>query len=206
MEKKCGLIEILMIAVMCVNIIMFTPQVGEAHCDTLGGPVVLDARKALEKGDIIPLLKWVRKEDESNIRAAFEKTLTVRSKGPESKELADMYFFETIVRIHRAGEGASYSGLKPAEAVDPAVALADKALASDSVDKLVNVLTKAIDTGIRKRFAQATEAKKQAEESIEAGRKFIEAYVIFTHYIERLHADIAGHGGHHGKASKGKNH
>ncbi|MDH3838545.1 MAG: DUF6448 family protein, partial [Desulfobacteraceae bacterium] len=109
-----------------------------AHCDTLDGPVVQTARIALEKGDVKPLLKWVRADDEKEIRVAFQKTLAVRAKGAKAKELADMYFFETLVRIHRAGEGAPYTGLKPGEAVDPAVALADKALESGSVDKLVD--------------------------------------------------------------------
>ena len=128
-----------------------------AHCDTLDGPVVQTARMALEKGDVTPVLKWIQADDEKEIRAAFQKTLTVRSKGAEARDLADMYFFETLVRIHRAGEGAPYTGLKPGEAVDPAVALADKALETGSVDKLVNILTKAMDSGIRERFQHAKE-------------------------------------------------
>jgi hypothetical protein len=43
----------------------------------------------------------------------FTKTLAVRKQSKEAKELADMYFFETLVRIHCAGEGAPYTGLKP---------------------------------------------------------------------------------------------
>jgi len=73
-----------------------------AHCDTLDGPVVAMARIALDKGDVTPLLKWVRPEEEKEIRAAFQKTLAMRAKGSEAKEFADMYFFETLVRIHRA--------------------------------------------------------------------------------------------------------
>lgn len=88
-----------------------------AHCDTLDGPVVQAARIALEKGDVRALVKWVQADDEKEIRVAFQKTLAVRAKGAEAKELADMYFFETLVRIHRAGEGAPYTGLKPGEAV-----------------------------------------------------------------------------------------
>lgn len=173
------------------------PVVTYAHCDTLDGPVVQTARIALEKSDITPLLKWVQAKDEKEIRAAFQKTLAVRVKGAEAKELADMYFFETLVRIHRAGEGAPYTGLKPGEAVDPAVALADKALESGSVDKLVDVLTKAMANGIRERFQQARERQKHAEDSVAEGRQYIEAYVIFTHYVEGLHGLIGGkHGGH----------
>ena len=88
---------------------------GWAHCDSLDGPVVMDARTALEKGDVTPVLKWVKKEHELEIRNVFEQTMTVRAKGEDAKALADMYFFETIVRIHRAGEGEAYTGLKPAK-------------------------------------------------------------------------------------------
>ena len=170
-----------------------------AHCDTLDGPVVKEAQEALAKGDITPLLKWVRADDENEIRAAFQKTLAVRAKGREAEELADMYFFETLVRIHRAGEGAPYTGLKPGQAVDPAVALADKALQEGSVDKLVEVLTKAMAHGIRERFAHAVETKKHAADSVAAGREFVEQYVVFTHYVEGLHGMIQGGAAHHGE-------
>jgi hypothetical protein len=174
-----------------------------AHCDTLDGPVVQAARIALEKGDVTPLLKWVHADDERKIRVAFQKTFAVRAKGAEAKELADMYFFETLVRIHRAGEGAPYTGLKPGKTVDPAVALADKALESGSVDKLADVLTKAMANGIRERFQHASETQEHADDSVAAGREFVEAYVIFTHYVEGLHAIIKGSGGHHGERAKG---
>ena len=170
-----------------------------AHCDTLDGPVVATARTALDKGDVTPLLKWVRAEEEDEIQAAFQKTLAVRAKGSEAKELADMYFFETLVRIHREGEGAPYTGLKPGETVDPAVALADKALANGNVDKLVNVLSNAMANGIRKRFQHAGETQKHADDSVAAGREFVESYVVFTHYVEGLHGLIKGGAAHHGK-------
>jgi hypothetical protein len=174
-----------------------------AHCDTLDGPVVQTARIALEKGDVTPLLKWVRADDEKEIRVAFQKTLAVRAKGAEAKELADMYFFETLVRIHRAGEGAPYTGLKPGEAVDPAVVLADKALETGSVNKLLDVLTKAMANGIRKRFQHTKETQKHADDSVAAGREFVEAYVIFTHYAEGLHAIIKANADHHFGGAKG---
>jgi hypothetical protein len=174
-----------------------------AHCDTLDGPVVQTARTALEKGDITPLLKWVQASDEKEIRIAFEKTLAVRAKGAEAKELADMYFFETLVRVHRAGEGAPYTGLKPGAAVDPAVALADKALESGSADKLVGVLLKAMSHGIRERFHRAVETRKHANDSVAAGREYVKAYVIFTHYVEGLHTMIKGGGDHSHEEEKG---
>ena len=173
-----------------------------AHCDTLDGPVVKTARIALEKKDITPLLKWVRPSDEKEIRDAFEMTIAVRAQGGKAKELADMYFFENLVRIHRAGEGAPYTGLKPGVAIDPAVALADKALETGSIDKLIDVLTNAMAKGIRERFHLARENLKHADESVSAGREFVESYVTFTHYVEGLHGLIKAGPTHH-DASKG---
>jgi hypothetical protein len=161
--------------------------------------VVATARTALNKGDVTPLLKWVRPEKEKQIKDAFQKTLAMRAKGTDVKELAEMYFFETLVRIHREGEGAPYTGLKPGEAVDPAVALADKALENGNVDKLVNVLSNAMANGIRKRFQHVREAQNHADDSVAAGREFVESYVIFTHYVEGLHGLIKGGAAHHGE-------
>ena len=188
----------LLVCVLFTLTIFLTSQSAYAHCDTLDGPVVKEARVALDNGDITPLFKWLRPTDEKVIQDAFEMTLAVRAKGGKAKELADMYFFETLVRIHREGEGAPYTGLKPGVEIDPAVALADKALEDGSIDKLVNVLTNAMAKGIRERFQHAAELQKYANESVESGRKFVESYVIFTHYVEGLHADIKGKSGHHG--------
>jgi len=180
------------------EILFFWGIRAEAHCDTLEGPVVKTARKALTSGDVTPLLKWVSADDEQMIRTAFHKTLEVRKLGTQAQDLADMYFFETLVRIHRAGEGAPYTGLKPGTAVDPAVALADKALETGSVDKLADTLSQAMVKGIRDRFQRALESQKHADENVSAGREFVEAYVIFTHYLEGLHAQIKGGAEHHG--------
>ena len=180
-------------------LVFAVPQKALAHCDTLDGPVVQTARIALDKGDIAPLLKWVRADDEKEIQTAFQKTLSMRSLGPEAKEFGDMYFFETLVRIHRAGEGAPYTGLKPGAAIDPAVVLADQALEGGSVDKLVKVLTNAMANGIRERFAHAYENQQRADFNVSAGREFVESYVVFTHYVEGLHGLIKGSAAHQGE-------
>lgn len=170
--------------------------VASAHCDTLDGPVVGTARTALEKRDVTPVLKWVHPKEEAEIKAAFQRTLAVRIKGPAEKELADLYFFETLVRIHRAGEGAPYTGLKPGAAIDPAVALADKALESGSVNKLADVLSNAMNKGIQERFADTLKKRERADSSVAAGREFVASYVIFTHYVEKLHALIKSGAAH----------
>ena len=196
MIKNNKYLKMLVFIMIFGSMFFFTKSL-YAHCDTLDGPVVETARKALASGDVTSLLKWVPADDEQMIRTAFQKTLEVRKLGARARDLADMYFFETLVRIHRAGEGAPYTGLKPVTAVDPAVALADKALENGSVDKLVNTLTDATAKGIRERFQRALEASKHADESVAAGREFVKAYVIFTHYVEGLHTMIKSATGHH---------
>ncbi len=184
-------------ALIIFEILLLYSVNANAHCDTLEGPVVESARHALVAGDVTPLLKWVPIDDEQLIRTAFQNTMEVRKIGGQAQKLADMYFFETLVRIHRAGEGASYTGLKPGTEVDPAIALADKALKNGSIDKLVGVLTDATAKGIRERFRRSLETKKHADESVTAGREFVEAYVIFTHYVEELHASVKRGTEHH---------
>ena len=100
-----------------------------AHCDGLDGPVVQAAQKALETGNVNLVLIWVQKPDEAEIKRAFDHAQAVRKLSAEARELADRYFFETLVRIHRAGEGAPFTGLKPAgRDLGPAIPAADNAL------------------------------------------------------------------------------
>jgi hypothetical protein len=162
-----------------------------AHCDALDGPVIKEAQLALEKGDVTPLLKWVDKEHENDIRNAFAQTLAVRTKGEDARELADRFFFETLVRVHRAGEGAPYTGLKPSGTIAPAIAAADKALDAGSADELSTKIGNAVRDGIRKRFAEVAEKKKHADDDAEAGREFVEAYVEYVHFVEGIHNMVA---------------
>jgi hypothetical protein len=167
-----------------------------AHCDTLDGPVVAEARQALATGDVTPVLKWVLSDEEDNIKAAFKHTLAVRQLGDEARNLADTYFFETLVRIHRAGEGAPYSGLQPDSSVDPAVTLADKAIEKGSVEQLTNVLNNALKSGLTSRFEEVLSSRKHADESVAEGRNYVKAYVKFTHFAEGVHQLIEGEGQH----------
>ncbi|OGP34116.1 MAG: hypothetical protein A2X88_10785 [Deltaproteobacteria bacterium GWC2_65_14] len=161
-----------------------------AHCDTMDGPVVTLAKKALDKGDVNLLLPWVAKEKEGEIREAFDLVSAVRGKGPKENELADRYFFETLVRVHREGEGAPYTGLKPAGLdLGPAIPAADKALETGNPKPLLALIEEKIHGGIHKYYVEAMERKKHAGDSVEAGRAYVGAYVPFLHFVERLYVD-----------------
>ncbi|MBI3068054.1 MAG: hypothetical protein HYY79_04005 [Betaproteobacteria bacterium] len=157
------------------------------HCDTLDGSVVTAARKALETGNVNHVLPWVRSQDEPEIRHAFKHAMSVRKLGPQARQLADTHFFETLVRVHRASEGAPYTGLKPAGSdLGPAAPAADQALEDGSVDAVMKLLTDAVRVGVRQHFHAAMSRRNFALDDVAAGREYVEAYVPYVHYIERL--------------------
>lgn len=169
----------------------------DAHCDALDGPVAIEARQALAAGEVTPLLKWVGPEDEAEVRTAFQRAQGVRSAGGAAAELADTWFLETLIRLHRAFEGAPYTGLKPAGTTEPVVTAADQALADGAIDALAQRLSSHLVTGMRERFAAAAKAREHANHSVAAGRKFVAAYVEYVHYVKGIHSAIAGAGGGH---------
>lgn len=163
-----------------------------AHCDGIDGPVVMAAREALRTGDVRPALVWVREGDEAEIRAAFEKATAVRKLGPQAQDVADTHFFETLVRVHRAAEGAPYTGLKPAgRDLGPAIPAADRALKTGDVEPLVKLLTDKTRSGVRHHFKQALGLRGYKPGDLEPARRYVAAYVSFIHYVESLYESAA---------------
>lgn len=168
------------------------PTAARAHCDGLDGPVVTAARQALQAGDPTLVLIWVQKKDEPELRRAFDRTMKLRKLGADAKDLADTWFFETLVRVHRAGEGAPYDGLKPAgRDLGPAIPAADRAIANGDVGPLVKLLQGGVEEGLREQFEKVAALKGYAPGDVEAGRKYVGAYVTYLHYAERLYAASA---------------
>ena len=185
--RFCALVSVV------AALLFLTASPARAHCDSLDGPVVKAAQRALETGNVNLVLIWVQKADEPEIREAFERTLAVRPLSPEARELADLYFFETLVRIHRAGEGAPYTGLKPAgRDLGPAIPAADKALESGSTEDVEELLTRAMWDGVQERFRKVRALRLYRPSDVVAGREYVEAYVVFLHYIEAAYQALAG--------------
>jgi hypothetical protein len=173
------------------------PTAASAHCDTLDGPVVNAARAALESGKLEPVLAWVQPADEGEIRAAFASARAVRKTGKEARELADRWFFETIVRVHRAGEGAPFTGLKPAGTPDAAVATTDRAIATGDAEPLEALLVEAVRHGLHRHVARLDDERPPAGD-VEAGRRWVAAYVPFVHWAEGVYSAANSAGADHG--------
>ena len=202
MKEKTVLIRMFLLVAIVTAMTLGIYSFAAAHCDTWDGPVVQDARKALENKDVTPILKWVKQKDEKAVRAEFAKALS--AKGKKNADTAENKFFAALVKIHRAGEGAPFTGLKPAGEVEPAIAEADKTLAGGSVEALVKLVAEDVAAGIRNRYEHASATYIHKDESVEQGREFVDAYVTYTHYVERLHLDAMGNVAHK-EHSKGSN-
>jgi hypothetical protein len=164
-----------------------------AHCDGLDGPVVQAAQKALETKNVNLVLIWVQKPDEGEIKRVFEHTLTVRRLSAEARELADRFFFETLVRVHRAGEGAAFTGLKPAgRELGAAIPAADKALRDGKLEPVSDLLIHIMSYGLKRHFDAAFSNREYRPDDVEAGRAFVKAYVEYIHFVEALHASASG--------------
>ncbi len=201
MRTKWAIGTVAASGILAVGISVLLAGSALAHCDTTKGPIIPEAKAALEKGDVTPILKWIKQNDEAEIRVAFTKAVAVRAEGPKAKELADLYFIETLIRLHRAGEGAPYTGIKD-EPVEPIIAMAEKALVDGSADEMTKKISGQMAAAIKKKFTKVVEANKDKDKSVEAGREFVEAYVQYMHYIEDIHTVVMSAGGHHGEEAK----
>jgi hypothetical protein len=199
------MLKTLAVPLIVVAGLVLQPSSASAHCDALDGPVVQAARTALEKNDPTLVLRWVPPAQEADVRAAFTRTVAVRALGGDARALADTWFFETLVRIHRAGEGAPFDGLKPAGQIEPFIAAVDRSLTTGSVDTVVANVTAHVGNGIRERFARARAAAARADASVEAGREYVAAYVDYLHFVEALHL-AGGRGGAEPEKAVGHGH
>lgn len=164
------------------------PSQASAHCDTLDGPVVTAARKAMETDNANYILIWVKPENEDEIRKALKRAKAKKkaAKTKEKKNKAEMELFEILVRIHREGEGAKYEGIKPAGSVEPEIALADKAVETKKLDSVLHHIQSPENKEIILHLFHKVEEKSNYNvDDVPAGREFIEAYVVFIHAVEK---------------------
>lgn len=169
------------------------------HCDSLDGPVVVAARRALEAGNVELVLPFVPAEGDAEIRAAFGRVLPIRKSGPEAWETAQLWFFETVVRIHRAGEGAPYTGLKPAGlSVGPVIPLAERAIETGSSEQLADFLSNVLRDQLKHRLDAVHELGTHRTQSLEDERRYVQAMLglqVYTHHLYQAMKATDHHGG-----------
>jgi hypothetical protein len=193
------LLRVLAAAAASAVLALAVPRPARAHCDTMDGPTVADGRRALETGNANHALKWVDEGHEAELAAAFDLARRVRRLGDDARELADRYFLETLVRLHRAGEGEPFTGIKPSGIpIDEKVAAADRCVAVGSLAPLEALVRDDEVPELRERFEQVLATRHFDADDLPAARAFIAAYVGFFHLAE---GEEPGSEPHHGDGS-----
>lgn len=167
------------------------------HCDSLDGPVVRAARNALDAGNVDIVLPFVPEAGEAEVTRAFAAVMLARQGGPACRELADQHFFETVVRLHRAGEGAPYTGLKPAGLdVGPVIPVAEHAIEHDTATELLEVLCSAIRCELASRFVRLMALRERRGDSVADARAYVSAMLGLQVWAQGVcsaaHADPHG--------------
>jgi hypothetical protein len=184
------------------DLVIVQESVMPPHCDSMDGPVVLAAKQALDARDATLALPYVKAEGEREVLDAFDRTIRSRNGNAAANALAEQYFFETVVRVHRAGEGAPYTGLKPAGlGFGPVVPVAERAIETGSPDELVQLLTEKVRHEVAERFGRAMELKEHADEGVPAARAYVEAMLGLQVWSHKLYGCAsAGPHDEHGQA------
>lgn len=181
--------KILLIITFFIIGLFILPISTNAHCDTLDGPVITAARKALDHKNPNFVLIWVKKEDEEEVKKAFKKALDKRkrAKNQQEKIMAEMEFFESLVKIHRLSEGANYEGLKPIGQIPEEIKLADQAVESGQLDKVLARISSSKDKNtIQQLFQELMKDQKYSTHDLDKGRQFVKSYVNFLHSAEKF--------------------
>ena len=189
--KRALLITLLFLGLWAI------PQNIFAHCDSYDGPVIKDALKALENNEPGLLMKWINAEHEKEINDLFTKTMKYRSGDKEIYSLIEKHFLETLVRVHREGEGEPYTGLKPAGTTKQIIQLTDIALAEDDFEGFLIKYNGHVNKVLKEKYDKVAKLKKVKDQSPQKGREFVAAYVDYTHTIERMHDILEHTGGAH---------
>jgi len=194
-------IKILMASALAAGL-LFGAQSAQAHCDSADGPVASAAQKALDTGNVNLALPYAPATAEPELKEVFAKALKVRSLNADAKAVADRSFIETTIRLHREGEGASYTGLKPAGTdFGPAIPAAEKALETGDVSKVKALLVEEIEHALHERLAHAREGRKVSKEpktadQVEDARKRVSGEFEFVVFVESLRQAAHGEIGH----------
>ncbi len=183
---------------------LFAALPASAHCDSYDGPVIKDALMALEQNKVELVLKWVEPKYEKEITDKFKQTLKLKGKNKEINEILETSFLETLVRLHREGEGASYTGLKPVGSMTKLVEMADNSLAKKEVNEVINIVTSHLKEVLQEKYTKAIELSKTKDNSVEEGRAYVVAYVEYTHTLEALEHILHGEISH--SEGNGHNH
>ena len=196
-QSRSTSLRMVLAPMFIILLLMASANVSFAHCDTMDGPLIKDAKIAISKNNVNYVLNWVQPENETEIKEVFSLAMKVRKLSVDAQNLADKYFFETVVRLHRSGEGVPFTGVKPSgTTIDEKVLAADKSIEKGNLSPLKNLVPKEMLPELQDRFNKVMSLKDFDVDNVAAGREYIEAYVQFFKYAEGEAEEHVNHEAH----------
>lgn len=169
-----------------------------AHCDSETGPVAKGAQAALASGNVNAALPFVQPSAEAEVTSVFRQALAARGASEASRTVADRHFVETVVRLHRQGENAPYTGLK-ASGTDfgPAIVAAERALDTRSSTELGALLTASLEKSLRSRLEEVVSLQRysavpKSHDGVANARRRVRAELEFEKYADTVYRAITG--------------
>lgn len=169
-----------------------------AHCDSETGPVAKAAQAALASGNVNIALPYVQPSAEAEVTSVFRQAIAARSAGKASRAVADRHFMETVVRLHRSGENAPYTGLKSSTTdFGPAIPAAERAVSARSSAELQSLLTTSLEKSLRSRLQEVVSLQQysavpKSHSGVPNARRRVRAELEFQKYADNVYRAIAG--------------
>jgi hypothetical protein len=192
------LMKTVMSSAVALAIVFGVSGAARAHCDAEDGPVANAVKKALETGNINLVLPYAPASAEAELKATFAEARKVRTLGSDARKLADRSFLQTTIRLHRAGEGATFTGIKPAGInYGPMIPAAERAIETGNPETIKAVLIEGIDHVLGEKLAHVRELRKVTSEpanydEVAPARERISAELGFITFAEGVHQAVLG--------------
>lgn len=165
--------------------------------DMTNGPVMGAAKMALDKGNVNYVLIWVPEESENKLKNLFEKTFCESRAGKDMEDIAINWYFETVKRLHRAGERRLYTCMNPDGSDERSVVpKVKRAIETGEADEIIGFIPKTKEHDFRHRLHHLIEKKNYDVNNVAAGREYVAEFIDFIIYLHHFCTSSSGESGH----------
>jgi hypothetical protein len=165
--------------------------------DITNGSVMDAAKMALDTGNVNYVLIWVPEASENKLKNLFAKTVCERRDRKDVQDIAFDWYFETVNRLHRAGEGTLYTCMNLAgldeRSVVPKV---KRVIETGEAEEIIGFIPKTQEHDFRHRFRHVMEKKNYDVNNVVDGRAYVAAFTDFIVYLHHIYTSIPREAGH----------
>ena len=105
--------------------------------------------------------------------------------------------FDVFFGVAPVAFGIEVAEVKAGRDLGPAIPAADAALETGNDAALIHLLSSRLEQRLHERFVETRGKRGFAADDVAAGRVYVNAYVTFLNFVERVHESIEQEPGHH---------